>query len=280
MRTEQLALIVGLVVLAMIALLGPIALPRLSGRRGTTTPEAARDRALATAELRPEGFRPIGPYDTDLVPTPHGLHERVVRVVCYLFIGSALAVVTVLGGPAQPLIYMLLAVGAFMVVLSQDILPMTIFGRWRFSVEVAAAIIFVTTLVVLTGGYQSPFFFGYVLLMAGASLRADGAGPVLLGLATAGAYLVGITLAPGPQPMDPPAFGLIGFNLVSLALIAYVAAVIGREQRRAQEAALRLSRFDPLTGVYSRMYFSSAVQQEILRAVPRLPIVPEFGERC
>ncbi|HSH22400.1 MAG TPA: diguanylate cyclase, partial [Candidatus Caenarcaniphilales bacterium] len=270
MRTEQLALLLGLVVLAMVALLGPLALRRGSGRRGRN--QAAPDESLpgapGVARLRlTGGAESTNAADAEPLASPRDLYERVVRVVSYLFIGSALVVVTATDRPDQPQLYLLLALGAFLIVLGQDILPMSLLGRWRLSVEVSAAIAFVTALVASTGGHQSPFFFGYVLLLAGASLRADGAGPFLLGLATGTAYLVGVTIAAGPEPVAGSTLGLIGFNLVSLALIAYVAAVIGREQRRAQEAALRLSRFDALTGVYSRMYFTSAIQQEILRAV-------------
>jgi diguanylate cyclase (GGDEF)-like protein len=250
----------------MVALLGPLALPRPERREpDDAAPEA--DRFAAQARTREPAVSPAGVSEADALPPPRGLYERVVRVVSYLFIGAALIVVTVIEPPAQPMAYLLLAVGAFLVVLGQDILPMSLLGRWRFSIEVGAALIFVTALLAITGGHQSPFFFGYVLLLAGASLRAEGAGPALLGLATGSAYLVGVTVALGPDPVDAPALGLIAFNLISLALISYVAAVIGREQRRAQEAALRLSRFDALTGVHSRMYFTSAIQQEILRAV-------------
>jgi diguanylate cyclase (GGDEF)-like protein len=42
--------------------------------------------------------------------------------------------------------------------------------------------------------------------------------------------------------------------------------VIGREQRSAREEALQLSRFDLLTGLYSRAYLVAALDQEIRRA--------------
>lgn len=266
MPTEQLAILLGLVVVATVALLGPLALPRSDDRRAPDEP-APRSLLQPVGRSRETLLPAPGIPEVELLPTPHVLYERVVRIVGYFFIGSALVVVTLLDTPGQPLVYFLLALGAFAIVLGQDVLPLSLLGRWRFPAEVGTAIVFVTALVALTGGHQSPFFFGYVLLLAGASLRAEGAGPVLLGLATGSAYLVGVSIALGSSPIDASALGLMAFNLVSLALIAYVAAVIGREQRRAQEAALRLSRFDALTGVHSRMYFTSAIQQEIMRAV-------------
>jgi diguanylate cyclase (GGDEF)-like protein len=264
--TEQLAILLGLVVVATVALLGSLALPRLGHRPAEA--EAAPNVAPQPAGRPRETLPAIADIpEIESLPTPRVLYERVVRVVGYFFIGSALVVVTLLDTAGQPLVYILLAVGAVVIVLGQDVLPMSLLGRWRFPAEVGTAIVFVTALVALTGGHASPFFFGYLLLLAGAALRAEGAGPVLLGMATGSAYLVAVTIALGPGPIEEPALALIAFNLVSLALIAYVAAVIGREQRRAQEAALRLSRFDALTGVHSRMYFTSAIQQEILRAV-------------
>jgi diguanylate cyclase (GGDEF)-like protein len=64
----------------------------------------------------------------------------------------------------------------------------------------------------------------------------------------------------------PEAVARVGFILVALGLVSYVAAVISREQRRSSEAALALSRFDPLTRLFSRSYFERALELEILRA--------------
>jgi diguanylate cyclase (GGDEF)-like protein len=58
----------------------------------------------------------------------------------------------------------------------------------------------------------------------------------------------------------------LSFTVISLALLAYLASVVGREQRRAREAALSLSRYDPLTGLYNRAYFFSVLDREIRRA--------------
>ncbi|MDQ3937481.1 MAG: GGDEF domain-containing protein, partial [Chloroflexota bacterium] len=194
------------------------------------------------------------------------LYERVVRVVSLLFIGSALIVVTVTGTAEQPLTYAVLAVGAFLIVLSQDIVPLQLLGRWRFAIEAITATVFVTLLIALTGGHESPFFFGYLLLLAGAAVWARGATPFALALLASAAYLVAVTIAPAGGPIDADALGRISFNLVALALISYVSAVVGREQRRAREAALRLSRFDPLTALYNRRYLDTAIEREILRA--------------
>ena len=194
-----------------------------------------------------------------------GLYERVVRVVSFVFILSALIVVTVANGALeQPLLYVLLASGALVIVLTQDVLPMNALGRWRFAVEALAVIVFVTVLIGLTGGVESPFFCGYLLLLAGAALWAQGLAPLVLALLSTLAYVGAVLVTTGP--LSAEAWARVVFNIIALGLVSYVAAVIGREQRRASEAALALSRYDALTGLYNRRQFEPALEQEILRA--------------
>ena len=205
---------------------------------------------------------PTQPHDEP--PFSRGLFTRVARVVSILFVGSALIVVAVGDPTRQPLLIVLLAMGLTLVVFGQELLPMALLGRWRGTIEAAAVLVFLTLLVLMTGGYASPFFLGYVLLLAGTSLWAQGLGPYLLAIAAILAYLAGVLLAFDEAPQA--ALGQVGFNVVALALTSYVASVIGREQRRAHDAALRLSRFDALTELYSRSYFGMALEQEILRS--------------
>ena len=44
----------------------------------------------------------------------------------------------------------------------------------------------------------------------------------------------------------------VGINLTAMILLAYVAMVIAREQRRSRDAAIRLSTIDPLTALFNR----------------------------
>jgi diguanylate cyclase (GGDEF)-like protein len=206
---------------------------------------------------------PVQPVD--LQPLTRGLYARVTRVVSYLFIASALIVITLVGpAEVQSLLYIVLATGALLVVAAQDLLPMHVLGRWRAPLEAGAVLGFLTLLIILTGGYASPFFVGYILLIAGTSLWAQGVGPYILAIAAFGTYLIGVAVAPEGVPQT--GWATVAFNLVALALISYVASVIGREQRKAHESALRLSRYDPLTQLYSRSYISLALDQEILRS--------------
>ena len=50
-----------------------------------------------------------------------------------------------------------------------------------------------------------------------------------------------------------------------MILLAYVAMVIAREQRRTRDAAIRLSTVDPLTGLFNRTFFFAAIEREIAR---------------
>ena len=80
------------------------------------------------------------------------------------------------------------------------------------------------------------------------------------------AYVIAVLVGSGPEVTTPDAYGRVLFNVVALALVAYIGWVIGREQRRAREEALRLSRFDALTGLLSRAFMISTVEREIPRA--------------
>lgn len=176
-------------------------------------------------------------------------------------------VMVVLTGTGQTTpVVVFLALGFVMILIFQDILPASVLGKQRLPIEAAAAIFFLTVLLVFTGGYTSPFFFGYVLLLGAASVWASGLGPVILALASSAAYLIGVLIPVNALPATLADVGRICFNVVALALVAYVSAAVGREQRRAREEALRLSQFDSLTGLHSRDYFLAEVEQEILRA--------------
>jgi len=189
-------------------------------------------------------------------------------VVAYLFIAAALVVVTVTQSWQQPLIYLLAAAGVVLVVVGQDMLPAAVLGPRRLTVEALTMIVFVSILVVLTGGYTSPFFVGYLLVVGSASLWGSTRTPLLLAVAASIGYVLAVLSRPlfygDALPAD--AVAAVVFILVAIGLVAYVAAVISREQRRSSEAALSLSRYDKLTGLYSRLTFENALEQEVLRA--------------
>jgi len=66
--------------------------------------------------------------------------------------------------------------------------------------------------------------------------------------------------------LGPNASAVVGVNLTALILIAYVAMVIARAQRRTRDAAIRLSTVDSLTGLFNRSFFFAAMEREIARS--------------
>lgn len=260
MPIDQLALLFLVVIAANLLVLLALQFA-WRGRRGQTEPD--RQPALTQSDGAADGPPRLLTSASNLPPQ---LYQRVVRVASLLFILAAMVDVQLTATGPVTAIMVLLAVGAIAIVLSQEILQVGRLGRWRLPIEAGAAILFVTVLLVLTGGNASPFFFGYILLVGAASLWASGLGALLLAVATSLAYLIGVLVPLNSAPSTSADLGRIAFNLIALALVAYVCAVVGREQRRAREEALRLSRYDSLTGLHSRDFFLAEMEQEILRA--------------
>ena len=266
---DQLALLFALVVSANLVILIALQLPRRSRRSaersvsGDTSPSATGG---AQGDLGPDsvpserrGSLWPGPGQ------PAAVYQRMARVVSFMFIGTAMVIEVLVGASNEGAVIVLLAFGLILVELFQDILPPATLGRWRLPIEAAAWLVFITVLLVMTGGQASPYFFGYILLIGAAALSTAGIGTAVLAVVTSLAYLTAIAVG-GAAPFPNTELGLIAFNLISITLVMYVASVIGREQRRARDEALRLSRYDFLTGLFSRAAFTSELEQEILRA--------------
>jgi diguanylate cyclase (GGDEF)-like protein len=268
-RIEQLALLLALVIAANVVLFLALQLPfqgrRRRGSRRDAAPGAIGEGGTRLPAPAPGGTRarPSGDGGSGL---PAALYQRVTRIVSFMFIAAAMTIVVLTGAANQTAIIVLLAFGLLLVALFEDVLPPASLGRWRLPLEVAAALVFLTVLISVTGGQDSPYFFGYVLLVGGAALSASGAAAALLAVVSSSAYMAAIALADPDQPLLAVDLGQIAFNLVVIALVMYVGSVIGREQRRARDEALRLSRFDSLTTLFSRDYFVAELEQEILRA--------------
>ena len=188
------------------------------------------------------------------------------RVVSITFTLSAMVIVALAGAANATSIIILLAFGLILIELFQDVLPVSALGRWRLPLEATVVLAFLTILIALTGGKDSPYFFGYILLVGAAALSTSDVGGAVLAMISSIAYLAAVLIAAGGTTLPSDNFGVVAFNLVSISLVMYVASVIGREQRRAREEALKLSRFDSLTALHSRDYFTSELEQEILRA--------------
>ena len=145
-----------------------------------------------------------------------------------------------------------------------DLLPSDALGSAKYVLEGSVAVTFATLLVPLTGGVDSPFFFSFPLIVGGAALVVpppapwpDRGGRARL---LAGGRRCGSPAA--AQPDDGHHARGQHHRDVPARLRRMV---IAREQRRARDAAIRISTVDPLTGLFNRSFFFAAVEREIAR---------------
>ncbi len=260
--------VLGLIVVAVVAnlllmaaLIAPTFASRIRRRKGANPADFMDPRATEAAVV--SGLI-VDPTD----PVARPAYDRVVRIVAWVFLMATATIVAVTGlwPTTQPAILVLLALVGLFVVVVHDLLPSDALGPGRFVVEGSVALTAATFLVALTGGVQSPFFFTFPLIVAGAALVVSSAVTVGLTVVAALGFLTGVMAGSPPGTVGPMAEAVIGVDLTALILLAYVAMVIAREQRRTRDAAIRLSTIDPLTGLFNRTFFFAAIEREITRS--------------
>jgi diguanylate cyclase (GGDEF)-like protein len=264
---EPVLTLIVVAVIVNLAVMGVLVLPPLLGRRGIV--EVGGDDGDATDRRAAEmavvtGGRTDASYETAV---PVRAYDRVVRVVSWVFILSTSTIVAVTGlwREAQPAIFVLLALAGLFVLVVHDVLPSETLGPAKFIVEGSVAITIATLLVVFTGRQDSPFFFVFPLIVGGAALVVSG--PVTLVLAAVASFGYLVAVAAGPDAnLSQETLATVAVNLTALILLAYVAMVIAKEQRRARDAAIRLSTVDPLTSLFNRTFFFAAIDREIARS--------------
>lgn len=222
----------------------------------------ARSTALVpVAEVDPGlPVGPLGPVTSD--PT---LEDRVIRIVSWAFL-MAVAVFAAASGVwnnVLPTIVIAIAVTGLVMLVLQDVVPRTAIRRLGGPLQGLLALAFVTGLVALTGGLQSPFTFGFPLIVGAGALLVAPRIALALAVLTTACYL-GAGLIADPTPEIGPLVQM-AVTLTGLFLLAYIGASVGREQRRARDAAIRLSTLDSLTGLYNRTFFFTALEREIAR---------------
>jgi diguanylate cyclase (GGDEF)-like protein len=255
------------IVVANLAVMALIVVPPMIGRRSPIGPDPG---PADTAERRAAEAAVVGGLAGGI--TDDGVstetYDRVVRIVSWVFLltTTAIVAVTQLWLPTEPAILALLAFAGLFVVVIHDLLPPDTLGPAKFVVEGSVAITVATLLVALTGGYSSPFFFAFPLIVGGAALVVSPPITVALaGAATLG-YVLAVLAGSTGGTIGPNASAVVGVNLTALILIAYVAMVIARAQRRTRDAAIRLSTVDSLTGLFNRSFFFAAMEREIARS--------------
>jgi diguanylate cyclase (GGDEF)-like protein len=259
-------ILIGVAVLANLVLMALILIPPALGR---TSPVAIDTEPTVDPERRAAQAAVVGGIDGAALDgeVPTRTYDRVVRVVAWIFIltTSAIVAATGLWPETQPAILILLAFSGLFVLVVHDLLPEDTLGPAKFVVEGSVAITVATLLVALTGGQTSPFFFAYPLIVGGAALVVSPPITVALTAAAAIGYVLAV-LAGSTGTLGPATVAIIGVNLTALILLAYVAMVIARAQRRTRDAAIRLSTVDSLTGLFNRTFFFAAIDREIARS--------------
>jgi len=268
---EPVVALFGIAVVANLVVMAMLLVPPALGRRPpivvTETEDQAIDRRAAELAVvigdSEAGARATGPGGV----SPRA-YDRVVRVVSWGFILTVASIIAVTGSWARnaPAIYLLLALAGLFVLVVHDLLPPTALGPAKFILEGSLAITFATLLVYLTGGHESPFFFVFPLIVAGAALVVSPRVTLALGAVASVGYILAAAGVPDGPGITLPVVGNVGINLIALILLAYVAVVIAREQRHAREAAFRMSTVDPLTGLFNRTFFFAALGREVERS--------------
>jgi len=262
-----LLILIGLAVVANLVLMALIIVPPMLGRASPVTdvPDAAID-----PERRAAQAAVVGGLEGSIIEgeVPTRTYDRVVRVVAWVFILATTAIVAATGlwPDTQPAIFVLLAFSGLFVLIVHDLLPEDTLGPAKFVVEGSVAITVATLLVALTGGEASPFFFAFPLIVGGAALVVSPPITVALTAAAAIGYVLAVLAGSAPDAIGAETAATVGVNLTALILLAYVAMVIARAQRRTRDAAIRLSTVDSLTGLFNRTFFFAALEREIARS--------------
>jgi diguanylate cyclase (GGDEF)-like protein len=267
--TPVLILIVAAVAVNLV-LMAVIIIPPLLGRPRRTAPGTDATNAVegrATDAAVVGGLMAGAGADVDDGDISNPTYDRIVRIVAWVFLLTTTAIVAATGlwADTQPAILILLAFGGMFVLVVHDLLPADVLGPAKFVVEGSVAITVATLLVALTGGVASPFFFVFPLIVAGAALVVSSTITVILTAGASLGYVLAVLAGSPPGAFTSASAATVGVNLTALLLLAYMAMVIAREQRRTRDAAIRLSTVDALTGLFNRSFFFSAVGREIAR---------------
>ncbi len=261
MPAESFLALLSVAVVINTILLVAVGLTAFRGRH--RTPERAAPGGRVPSAAEGDGWLLLGP-DGRLSPT----YDRVVRVVSWAFILAVSAIVAASGlwPETQTAIFVLLALAGLFLLIVHEVIPQAVLGAARPIVEGSVGITLATLLVVLTGGPTSPFFVAFALIVLGAALVLPPRMTILVTAFAVGGYLVGVLADPARLPLSEAEVVGVGVNIAALVLLAYMAMVVAREQRRARDAAIKLSSVDSLTGLFNRAYFFAALDREIERS--------------
>ena len=264
MPSGAVLLVIAVAISVNVLVMAAIVLPPLVGRRSPLAsvgePESdARDLERMDQAALIGGL--VGRPGED-----RAAYDRIVRIVSWAFLLATAVIIgtTGLWPDTTPAIFVLLGLSGAFVLVVHDLMPPSALGAAKYVLEGTVALTFATFLVLLTGGHESPFFFTFPLIVGAAALVVRATATFVLAICAAIGYIVATTLGSGPP--TPVQMATVAVDLTALSLLAYVGSVIGREQRRSRDAALRLSAIDPLTGLFNRSFFFAAIEREMARS--------------
>jgi diguanylate cyclase (GGDEF)-like protein len=193
-------------------------------------------------------------------------YDRVFRVVSWAFLMATALIIAASGQWADrlPRIVVWIAIAGGFTLVIHDLTPGRLPAALRGLLQGVAALAFAAVLIVLTDGFESPFGFTFPLIVGGASLVIGLLPTIALAIAATIAY-VAAAYAVSQSPTDAQLVTM-AVNLTVIYLLAGIGSIVGREQRRSRDAALRLSAIDALTGLYNRSFFFVALEREIARS--------------
>lgn len=262
--TEPVALVLATAGVILVGMIIAILVPRLLAGHGPFPSRASGQADAASAvDLDPGAL--IGGLG-DPFSGAMSSADRIVRIVAWVFLLVTAAVVGVsnLWPDTSAAIYVLLGLTGLFVLAVYDLMPSSALGAMRYVIEGTVALVMATLLLALTGGHASPFFFTFPLIVGAASLVVQPRSTLVLAVGAIVGYLVAAFVGSGNP--TPPQLVTTAANLTALLLLAYVGSVIGGEQRRSRDAAIRLSAMDPLTGLFNRTLFFAALEREMDRS--------------
>jgi diguanylate cyclase (GGDEF)-like protein len=258
LATDQLFIIISAV---LAALLGGGALLAMFRSRGEGAEEP--EPALPVAQEGSDKYE----VPSDEATLGGASYGTAIRVLWWVSIAAVLIGVGVADAypSSQPAIYILGAVAVAVVVLVHDLLPLRFRTMPVAAIEVAAALALVTALLVLTGYGNSPFVYIYDLVAVAVALAGGGAVALSVAAVATLCYLGVLWVDPDLGSYAGADYLRFVLNMGSIWLLAYLAGVFASAERRVRAAVVKMSRIDPLTGLFNRSQLFLMLEQEVQR---------------
>jgi diguanylate cyclase (GGDEF)-like protein len=244
------------------ALLGAGAL--LAAARRRREGAEAGGALAARPEPAPDKYE-LAPADVDaLGGTPYG---TAVRVLWWVSIALILIGIGISDAYAEtrPAIYALGAAAVGVVILVHDLLPARLRSRRVSAAEVLAALAIITALLLLTDHGASPFAYAYALVAVAVALASGRAAALAVAAGATLAYVGVLWVDPARDAYASDDLLSFGLTIGSIWLLAYLASVFASAERAMRRAVEKMSRIDPLTGLFNSSQLYPMLDQEVQR---------------